>query len=248
MGSSVSDGTATNNSNVTNYNSNNAVNNTTGAGGNPNTQVVPGTRSNTDTKSTKQPQNRNDQNGGPTTSGTAAAIENAQTTKTPAVDAGSTDRNVSIGDFIASSPNYTTLQNALQATGLDETLKTGGSYTLFAPSNAAFKDVPASLAGKLLEGGNRDALKSLLLYHVVDGAVDAGKLKEQIKAANGKATLKTMAGETLTATLTSGGELMLTDGQGKTARVTGSDKVRTNGVVHEVSSVLMSKTGASAFH
>lgn len=250
MRTSVSDGTATNNSNTTNYNSNNAVNNPTGAGGNPNTHTAPGKPATSDMGSLERTDGM--KNGTNSTSGanagTAAAIEKAPTnSKTPAVDAGSTDRNTTIGDFIASSPNYTTLQNALQATGLGETLKAGGSYTLFAPSNAAFRKVSADLAGKLLDGNNRDALKQLLLNHVVDGAVNAGQLKEKIKASNGKATLKTMAGGTLTATLESGGSITLTDAQGQTARVTGSDVAQTNGVVHEVSSVLMSQMGASAF-
>ncbi len=249
MRTSVSDGTATNNSNTTNYNSNNAVNNPTGAGGNPNTHTAPGNPPNNDMGASGRMDGS--KNGATATSdanaGTAAAIEKAPTnSKTPAVDVGSTTRNTSIGDFIASSPNYTTLQNALQATGLDETLKGGGSYTLFAPSNAAFKKVSASLAGKLLNGDNRDALKQLLLNHVVDGAVNAGQLRDKLKASNGKATLKTMGGGTLTASL-SGDGITLTDAQGQTARVTDSNVAQTNGVVHEVSSVLMPQTGASAF-
>jgi len=250
MRTSVSDGTATNNSNTTNYNSNNAVNNPTGAGRNPNTHTAPGNPSNNDRGASDRTDgienNTNSTSGA--NAGTAAAIEKAPTnSKTPAVDVGSTDRNTSIGDFIASSPNHTTLQNALQATGLDETLKAGGSYTLFAPSNAAFKKVPANLAGKLLDGSNHDALKQLLLNHVVDGAINVGQLKEKIKASNGKAMLRTMAGGTLTATLGNGGSLVLTDAQGQTARVAGSDVAQTNGFVHDVSSVLMSQAGASAF-
>lgn len=240
---SVGNGTAVNNSNTTNYNSNNAVNNTTGAGANPNMPVPNGTPPNNNTGSAAGPATQ----GQTGASGTAAAVEDAKMTKTPAVDVGSTKRNSSVGDFIASSPNYTTLQNALQAVDLNETLRQDGAYTLFAPSNAAFQKLPTAVQGKLLDGANRNALKQLLLYHVVSGKVDAVELTRQIKSGNGEVVLKTLAGGTLTARLTGNGDVSLTDGQGQTIRVTGSNVVQTNGVVHELSDVLLPQGGASAF-
>jgi uncharacterized surface protein with fasciclin (FAS1) repeats len=172
---------------------------------------------------------------------TGAAVTGARTTETPAEVAGSTERTTSIHDFIASSPNYVTLQNALQATDLYETLKGSESYTLFAPSNAAFKKLPAAAQSGLLEGRNQDALKQLLSYHLVKGSLNAAKLKEQIKSGNGKAQLQTLGGSTLTAQMGANGRITLTDEQGKKAIIDDSEKMQTNGLVYGIDAVLMPK-------
>ena len=238
--SSASEGTSINNSNTTNYNSNNVTNAPTGAGSNPNTlnntQSSPSTGTPTNTKG----EARSD-------AGAAEAISGARTTESPAVKAGSTVRNTSIGDFVASSPNYITLQNALQSVKLDETLKGTGPYTLFAPANTAFKKLPASIQGGLLDGSNRDALTQLLSYHVVNGALTTDELTRQIKAGNGKVQLKTLAGGSLTAQLGANGQIQLTDEKGGTAAVEGSGNRQLNGVVYEINSVLMPKSGSGSF-
>jgi uncharacterized surface protein with fasciclin (FAS1) repeats len=78
----------------------------------------------------------------------------------------------------------------------------------------------------------------VLTYHVVPGAVDAATLKEQIAAGGGKATLKTVQGETLTATERDGG-IALTDSKGNIAMVTIADVMQSNGVIHVIDKVLM---------
>ncbi len=240
--SSASNGTAVNNSNSTNYNSNNATNAPTGVGSNPNTAT---------SSPTPASQGSNGQNTGMTgtpdsNAGAASAVSGAKSSEEPAVKSGSTSRNTSIGDFIASSPNYTTLQNALQSADLWETLKGGGPYTVFAPANSAFKKLPTTAQGALLEGNNRAALKQLLSYHVVNGSVSADALAQQIKAGNGKAKLTTLSGATLTASQ-SNGRITLTDEQGGTATVDAPDNRQMNGVVHGITGVLMPKTGMEAF-
>lgn len=238
--SSVSDGTAINNSNVTNYNSNNVTNAPTGAGSNPNTKGT--LKNDTDPGTTKPATNQPDSN-----VGAVHAVRGAEMTKTPAVNAGSTVRNSSIGDFIASSPNYITLQNALQTSDLFDMLKGSNAYTLFAPNNNAFKRLPTAVQSGLLDGSNRAALKQVLSYHVVSGALNKDELTRQIKAGNGKAQLKTMAGNTLTAQLGSNGHITLTDEQGNTAQVDGNSFQQANGVVYEINAVLMPGSGIDAF-
>ncbi len=240
--SSTSSGTSINNSNSTNYNSNNATTAPTGAGSNPNAS------GNATTSPTSATQGSTGQNAGAPDSnaGAAAAVSGAKSSAEPAVKSGSTSRNTSIGDFVASSPNYTTLQNALQSADLWETLKGGGPFTVFAPANAAFKKLPTAAQGALLEGSNRAALKQLLSYHVVNGSVSADALAQQIKAGNGKAKLTTLSGATLTAS-ESNGRITLTDEQGGTATVDSPDNRQLNGVIHGVSSVLMPKAGMEAF-
>jgi len=243
--SSSSSGTSINNSNTTNYNTNNAVNAPTGAGSNPNT-TNPSSTSGTPPGTDGSDNSARRQPAGSSSSAGVAAVANARTSKTPAVKAGSTERNTSIGDFVASSPNYTTLQNALQSAEMDVALKGNGPYTVFAPSNEAFKRLPTAVQAGLLEGRNREALKQLLAYHVVQENIDAQELNRRIKAGNGKAMLQTMAGATLTAQATNGG-VTLTDEQGHSVRVSQTDQFQVNGVVHSIDSVLMNKMSASAF-
>ena len=63
--------------------------------------------------------------------------------------------------------NHKTLLTALTAAGLNDTLKNGGPYTIFAPTDAAFAQLPAGTLDKLL--ANKDALNKVLLFHVVSG-------------------------------------------------------------------------------
>jgi uncharacterized surface protein with fasciclin (FAS1) repeats len=85
------------------------------------------------------------------------------------------------------------------------------------------------------------ALTDVLTYHVVAGNLDAAALMAQIKAGNGKATLKTVQGATLTATSGGMGDITLTDAKGGMAHVTTADVRQSNGVVHVIDSVLMPK-------
>lgn len=179
--------------------------------------------------------------------GTGSAVTGAKTSATPAVIAGSTERNTSIHDFIASSPNYSTLQNALQSADIYNTLKLDGPYTLFAPSNAAFKKLPARMQSGLLEGRNRDALIQLLAYHLVPGLVDRPELTKRIKAGDGKAQLQTVAGGMLTVQMTGNGRLSITDEQGKTSSIEAGGTQQSNGVVHGVNAVLLPESMANRF-
>jgi uncharacterized surface protein with fasciclin (FAS1) repeats len=78
----------------------------------------------------------------------------------------------------------------------------------------------------------------VLTYHVVPGALDAAALKSRIAAGGGKAELKTVQGESLTATESNGG-IALTDSKGNVAMVTIADVRQSNGVIHVIDKVLM---------
>ncbi|HLL96165.1 MAG TPA: fasciclin domain-containing protein, partial [Spirosoma sp.] len=250
--SSAANGTAVNNSNSDNYNSNNVTNAPTGVGSNPSVTTNPTTLSGTATSGSSAASSGNSGSGttSSTTSepktGTSRAVTGAPTTATPANVAGSTERNTNIHDFIASSPNYITLQNALQSADLDDLLKENEAYTLFAPLNTAFKKLPASMQAGLLEGRNREALKQLLSYHLVRGTLDANELSGRIKAGSGKVQLQTLAGGMLTAQMGANGRITITDEQGKSVAVESTQKVQSNGIVHGIDSVLMPKSGASS--
>lgn len=78
----------------------------------------------------------------------------------------------------------------------------------------------------------------MLTYHVVAGRVTRADLVKLIKAGRGKATLTTVQGEPLTATLM-GKRVILTDAKGGKSKVTIADVIQSNGVIHVVDAVLM---------
>src|ERR1022692_3318818 len=136
------------------------------------------------------------------------------------------------------SADHTTLVAAVKAAGLVETLEGPGPFTVFAPTNEAFSKLPAGTVDTLLKPENKDQLTKVLTYHVVAGKVSSKDLAKLIKKGNGKATLKTVEGGTLTATMESG-KVMLTDEKGGMATVTIADVYQSNGVIHVVDVVLM---------
>ncbi|MEP6715780.1 MAG: fasciclin domain-containing protein [Terriglobia bacterium] len=143
-----------------------------------------------------------------------------------------------IVDNAVNSADHTTLVAAVKAAGLVETLKGAGPFTVFAPTNEAFAKLPAGTVDTLVKPENKDTLVKILTYHVVPGRLTAADLKKQIKAGGGKAMLKTVQGEMLTAKMM-GGKLMLTDEKGGMSTVTISDVMQSNGVIHVVDTVLM---------
>ncbi|OQP83582.1 fasciclin [Xanthomonas phaseoli pv. syngonii LMG 9055] len=130
-----------------------------------------------------------------------------------------------IVDNAVNSKDHTTLVAAVKAAGLVDTLKGPGPFTVFAPTNAAFSALPAGTVDTLLKPESKATLTKVLTYHVVPGKVDAASLIAKIKAGGG-GTLTTVQGEPLTAKL-----------NGK--KVTITDVMQSNGVIHVVDKVLM---------
>ena len=148
--------------------------------------------------------------------------------------------NKDIIDNAVNSKDHTTLVAAVKAAGLVDTLKGPGPFTVFAPTNAAFAALPAGTVDSLLKPESKSALTKVLTYHVVAGKVDAAALTKAIADGGGKATLKTVAGGTLTA-MSSGGKVMVMDESGGSANVTTADVLQSNGVIHVVDQVLLPK-------
>jgi uncharacterized surface protein with fasciclin (FAS1) repeats len=143
-----------------------------------------------------------------------------------------------IVDNAVNSADHTTLVAAVKAAGLVDTLKGTGPFTVFAPTNAALEKLPQGTVDTLLKPENKPTLVKILTYHVVAGRVSAADLKKMIKSGGGKAELKTVSGETLTAMM-HGPTIMLRDEKGGTSTITQSDVFQSNGVIHVVDSVLM---------
>jgi uncharacterized surface protein with fasciclin (FAS1) repeats len=148
--------------------------------------------------------------------------------------------NKDIVDNAVNSKDHTTLVAAVKAAGLVDTLKGPGPFTVFAPTNAAFAALPAGTVDTLLKPENKAKLTGVLTYHVVPGKWDAAAIQKMIGEGGGKASIKTVAGGTLTA-MAKDGKVMVMDENGGTATVTIPNVYQSNGVIHVVDKVLLPK-------
>lgn len=143
-------------------------------------------------------------------------------------------------DIAISSPDHTTLVAAVKAAGLVETLKGEGPFTVFAPTNAAFENLPEGTVPTLLKPENKDMLVSVLTYHVIAGNFESGDVLSAIKKSGGKAMLETVQGGMVTAYLEDG-NVYLKDENGNSAQITAVDLKGDNGVVHVIDAVILPK-------
>ena len=138
------------------------------------------------------------------------------------------------------SADHTTLVAAVKAAGLVDTLNGKGPFTVFAPTNAAFDQLPPGTVDNLLKPENKSMLTKVLTYHVVAGKYDSKELARLIAKGHGKARLKTVSGGALWAMM-DGSNIVLRDEKGGTSTVTQADVYQSNGVIHVVNMVLMPK-------
>jgi uncharacterized surface protein with fasciclin (FAS1) repeats len=147
---------------------------------------------------------------------------------TSAMPSSAASSNKDIVDTAVAAGSFHTLVAALQAAGLADTLKGKGPFTVFAPTDDAFKKLPEGTVETLLKPENKEKLKAILLYHVVAGDVTASKAMKMTSA-------KTLNGQDL-ALMAGGGTLMVND-----AKVVKADVSASNGVIHVIDSVLLPK-------
>lgn len=138
------------------------------------------------------------------------------------------------------SKDHTTLVAAIKAAGLVETLSGKGPFTVFAPTNNAFDNLPDGTVAMLLKPENKSKLASVLTYHVVAGNLDSKAIMAAIAKGKGSATLTTVQGGLLVAKIV-GKNVILTDEKGNKAKVTAVDIKSSNGVIHVIDAVVMSK-------
>lgn len=175
-------------------------------------------------------------------SGGFAATSNAQTAaaeKTVMVGGEAMFPMKDIVDNAVNSKAHTTLVAAVKAAGLVETLKTAGPFTVFAPVNDAFENLPAGTVETLLKPENKAMLAGILTYHVVAGKYDWATLNARLK--KGKNTLKTVSGGTLTFMKNGYRNIVVKDENGNTANITTYDVYQSNGVIHSLDAVLLPK-------
>jgi uncharacterized surface protein with fasciclin (FAS1) repeats len=146
--------------------------------------------------------------------------------------------NRNIVENAVNSPVHTTLVAAVQAADLVDTLASPGPFTVFAPVNDGFAQLPAGTVETLLMPENKDQLVKVLTAHVVPGKLSGGALMRDVMANGGRLELTTVSGDTLTV-MQSGRGLALMDESGGTSIITTADVNQSNGVIHVVNRVLV---------
>lgn len=146
-----------------------------------------------------------------------------------------------IVDNAVNSADHTTLVAAVKAADLVATLKSKGPFTVFAPVNDAFKDLPDGTVASLLKPENKAALTKVLTYHVVSGRLNSHDLMEKIEKGKGRATLTTVSGGTLVAMMNGPRNIVIMDESGNTAHISTYDVNQSNGVIQVIDRVLLPK-------
>jgi uncharacterized surface protein with fasciclin (FAS1) repeats len=130
----------------------------------------------------------------------------------------------SIWDVIVASPDHNTLEAVVGLAGLDGALDAEGSYTVFAPTDAAFALVPQPIIDALLADPS-GLLTYILTYHVVTSEALSTDLSDGM-------TITTLSGENVTVTIANGSVFI------NQAQVTVADIITDNGIVHVIDAVL----------
>jgi uncharacterized surface protein with fasciclin (FAS1) repeats len=131
-----------------------------------------------------------------------------------------------IVDIASAAGSFNTLVAAVEAAGLVETLKTGGPFTVFAPSDEAFAALPAGVVEKLLLPENVEVLKAILTYHVVSGEVTSDKVAA--------GAVPSVQGENIDITVGTNGSVQVNG-----ANVVAVDIAAANGVIHVIDAVIL---------
>ena len=135
-----------------------------------------------------------------------------------------------IVDTAVQAGAFSTLAQALKAADLVETLKGPGPFTVFAPTDEAFRKLPSGTLEVLLKPDNKEQLRSILAYHVVPGHVTAADVVKLTSA-------KTVNGQELRISVLKG-IVRLND-----VRVTKTDIAASNGLIHVVDRVIIPPMG-----
>lgn len=144
----------------------------------------------------------------------------------------------SIMETTDASENHKILVSALKATDLEDVLGESGPFTFFAPDDSAFARFSKEEMKSLFEEENKHRLKSLLMYHLVAGNISASKILKALCQGAGRATFTTLQGTKIGATI-KGSDIILTDAFGHAAKITTADVAQSNGVIHEIDSVIL---------
>lgn len=137
----------------------------------------------------------------------------------------STAGSETLTEAVESGESFNTLEQAIQAAGLEETFSEPGPYTVFAPTDEAFAALPPEVLDQLLQPENKETLRQVLTYHVVPGSITSPSVTP--------GEVETVAGEPITIEDNAGN---ITVGG---AAVVQPDIIASNGVIHAIDQVLL---------
>jgi len=150
----------------------------------------------------------------------------AQCCSSPTASQVAAENSGTIVSTASAAGQFNTLLKAAQAAGLVEVLESKGPFTVFAPTDEAFARLPPGTLDALLKDPAQ--LKAVLTYHVVPGKLSSG----QVLAG---APLKTVQGQSLTASKSDGGAKV------DSANIVKTDIQCSNGVIHVIDAVVLPK-------
>lgn len=139
------------------------------------------------------------------------------------------------------SKAHTTLVAAVKAAGLVDVLQGAGPFTVFAPVNDAFENLPEGTVETLLKPENKATLTKVLTYHVVAGKYDFNAISALIKKGKGKAELATVSGGKLYFKMNGARNISVWDENGGSANINTYDVYQSNGVIQSIDAVLLPK-------
>lgn len=143
----------------------------------------------------------------------------------------------SVLNIVMGEIEFATLSQGIKSADLVESLKNTDSITLFAPTNDAFSKLPEGKVSDLMQPLGKDALITLLQYHLVHGMYDVSKLRSMVAKNNGTLELNTLQGNKIKFTKENG-NLILTDHLGETAQISRPNLTVSRNVVHGIDMVL----------
>jgi uncharacterized surface protein with fasciclin (FAS1) repeats len=148
-------------------------------------------------------------------------------------DYSDTNEEETIVEVAAAKPEFSDLVDAASEAGLVETLREEGPYTLFAPTNRAFEKLSSTQREELMKEENKEQLKSVINYHIVEGQYTADDLRDGQK-------LTTIDGNELI--VKKKGNNLMVNG----AKVAITDVKASNGVIHIIDTVVMPEKGSKS--
>ncbi len=135
-------------------------------------------------------------------------------------------RHKDILDTALALGRYFTFCDAVEAAGLTGTLRSFGPYTVFAPTDAAFKKLGTPIISELLKPKNKNALARVIRYHIAAGVLTAEEVADSSE-------IQTLCGEPLVVTVRPG--KTMTD----TAVIVAADIQCRNGIIHGIDGVML---------
>ena len=145
---------------------------------------------------------------------------------------------MNIVETAISNDSFSTLVTAVQSAELVEALSSDGPFTVFAPTNDAFNNLPDGTLSSLLQPENQETLQSILTYHVVAGQFMAEDVVQALNDNSGQFTVETLQGGELTLKLWEG-NVYVKDTNGNKAQIIITDVEASNGVIHAINNVVL---------